>query len=111
MRKVMLSLSSARELALDFIKRAQDQYKHSFDQSSKQIDYKVGEWIFIRFPAEETGHNRKLPHPGHGPYRITTWRDPDVSAVKVYFPMRTNTSSSAEDMPMPTRTDPWLLLV
>jgi len=44
--KVMLSLSSARELALDSIKRAQDQYKHYFDRSSKQIAYKVGEWIF-----------------------------------------------------------------
>jgi len=82
----MLSLSSARELALDSIKRAQDQYKHYFDLSSKQVDYKVGEWIFIRFPADETGRNRKLSHPWHGPYRITTRRDPDVNAVKVYFP-------------------------
>jgi len=83
--KVML-LSSARELALDSIKRAQDQYKHYFDQLTKQTNSKVGEWIFFRFPAEETGGNRKLSHPWHRPYHITTWRDPDVSTVKGYFP-------------------------
>jgi len=79
-------LSSARELAIDSIKKAQVQYKHYFDRSSKQVDYRVGEWIFIRFPAEETGRNRKLSHPWHGPYRILSHKDPDVTAVKVYFP-------------------------
>jgi len=43
--------------------------------------YKMREWIFIRFPAEETGCNRKLSRPWHRPYRITAHQDPDVSVV------------------------------
>ena len=40
----------------------------------------------FRFPAEETGLGRKLSHPWHGPYRIVSRKDPDVTATKVYFP-------------------------
>lgn len=84
--EVMLSLSSARELAIQSVQKAQKRYKKLYDRNTKQIDYRVGDWIFIRFPAEETGKGRKLSHPWHGPYRIVSRRDPDVTAVKVYFP-------------------------
>ena len=40
----------------------------------------------IRFPQNETGSQRKLSRPWHGPYRIIDRRDPDVTAVKVYAP-------------------------
>ena len=46
----------------------------------------MGEWVLIRFPHEETGRLRKLSRPWHGPYWITEENDPDVMAVKVYFP-------------------------
>ena len=46
----------------------------------------MGEWVLIRFPHEETGRLRKLSRPWHGPYKITEENDPDVTAVKVYFP-------------------------
>ena len=35
---------------------------------------------------EETGHQRKLFRPWHGPYRITDRRDPDLRVSKGYFP-------------------------
>lgn len=39
----------------------------------------------VRFPADESGRNRKLSKPWHGPYLITSVKDPDVSVAKVYF--------------------------
>ena len=44
--------------------------------------------MFIRFPAEETGPNRKLSHPWHGSYRVVARKDPDLTATKVYFPQQ-----------------------
>ena len=85
-KEVMLSLSSARELAVQSVQKAQKRYKKFYDRKAEQVDYRVGDWIFIRFPAEESGRGRKLSHPWHGPYRIISKRDPDVTAVKVYFP-------------------------
>ena len=40
----------------------------------------------IKFPQEETGAQRKLSRPWHGPYRITDMDDTGVTAVKVYYP-------------------------
>ena len=34
----------------------------------------------------ETGRNRKLSRPWHGPYRVVTVKDPDISVTKIYFP-------------------------
>ena len=84
--EVMLSLSSARQLAVESITKAQKHYKECYDRKAKQVDYQVGDWVFIKFPAEETGRNRKLSNPWHGPYRVLSRRDPDVTATKVYFP-------------------------
>ena len=56
-----------------------------YDRKTKQVDYQVGDWVFIKFPAEETGPNQKLSTPWHGPYRIVARKDPDVTATKVYF--------------------------
>ena len=53
--KVMLSLSSARELAVEAIKKSQNHFKHQYDCKAVQINYCVGDWIFIRFPAVESG--------------------------------------------------------
>lgn len=39
----------------------------------------------VRFPADETGKQRKLSWPWHGPYRV---RDPDIVVSKVYFPRK-----------------------
>ena len=77
--EVILSLTSACELATESIRKAQKRYKDLYDRKTKQVDYQVGDWVFIKFPAEETGPNRKLSSPRHG-------QDPDVTATKVYFP-------------------------
>ena len=84
--KVILALSSAHQLAVQSVQKAQKHYKKLYDRNAKQVDCRVGDWIFIRFPGEETGQGRKLSHPWHGPYCIVSRRDPDVTAIKVYFP-------------------------
>ena len=38
------------------------------------------------FPKEDSGKNRKLTRPWHGPYRVIEKKDPDVTVCKVYFP-------------------------
>ncbi len=48
--------------------------------------YRLGEWVLVRFPSDETGKQRKLSRPWHGPCRVLSTSGPDVMAQKVYFP-------------------------
>ena len=84
--ELILSLSSARELAVTNIRAAQRRYKEQYDRKSKPAAYKLGDWVLVRFPHEESGKQRKLSRPWHGPYRVTQRNDPDVTLVKVFFP-------------------------
>ena len=81
-----LALSSARDSAASSIRKAQKQYKTQFDRKSSGRKYSDGDWVLVRFPQEESGKNRKLSQPWHGPYRVTKCLDPDVIVAKVYFP-------------------------
>ena len=58
--ELVLSLSSARELAAKSIKTAQHHYKEQYDKKSRPVKLKVGEWVFVRFPQVETGKQHKL---------------------------------------------------
>jgi len=41
----------------------------------------------IHFPQDETGKQHKLSRPWHGPYHVISRDDPDITAVKYFFPM------------------------
>ena len=84
--ELILSLSTARKIAAESIKSAQARYKKTYDKLSREADYQLGDWVLVRFPQEETGRQRKLSRPWHGPYRIIERNDPDVTVVKVYAP-------------------------
>ena len=84
--ELILSLSSARELAATNIREEQKRSKERYDKRSVVKEYKIGDWVLIRFPHEETGKKRKLSKPWHGPYRVLKQSDPDVTAVPVHFP-------------------------
>ena len=84
--ELMLSLGSARQLATEAIRRAQAKYKNHYDRQARDVRFKVGDWVLIYFPHEESGKNRKLSKPWHGPYRIISREDPPVICTKVYFP-------------------------
>ena len=84
--QLVLSLTSARDLATQSIRKAQNQYKSQYDKKGTKRTYQVGDWVLVKFPAEESGKNRKLSQPWHGPYRVLSCPDPDVVVSKVYFP-------------------------
>ena len=68
--ELMLSLSSAREIATQSIQKSQKQYKKHYDAKATSAKFKIGQWVLVRFPQEESGRQRKLSRPWHGPYRI-----------------------------------------
>ena len=82
--ELTLSLSSAREIAASCIRQAQQKYKKDYDKRSTVREYRLGDWVLVKFPADETGKARKLSRPWHGPYRVVDLRAPDVTVVKVY---------------------------
>ena len=84
--ELLLSLRSARELAMQSIRKAQTRYKKQYDRHSTEPQYQIGDWVLVRFPQEETGRLRKLSRPWHGPFRITDINGPDVTVIRVYFP-------------------------
>ena len=84
--ELMLSLSRAREIATQSIQKSQKQYKKHYDAKATSTKFKVGQWVLVRFPQEESGRQRKLSRPWHGPYRIISRDDPNLTVQKVYFP-------------------------
>ena len=40
----------------------------------------------MKIPQEKSGHQKKLSRPSHGPYHVTSKKDPDITVVKVHFP-------------------------
>ena len=77
----MISLASARELAAASIQRSQKRYKANYDRSASNKHYRVGDWVLVRFPQDESGAARKLSRPWHGPYRVVQCSGPDVTVV------------------------------
>ena len=57
--QLVLSLSSARELASKSIAQVQARYKSQYDKKTVASDYRVGDWVLVKFPHEETGKHRK----------------------------------------------------
>ena len=84
--ELVTTLSSARALALKFNQKSQRQYKHQHDKKATTPKFSIGDWVLVYFPQDETGKDRKLSHPWHGPYRIISRDDPDVTVKKIYFP-------------------------
>ena len=52
---------------------------------TRAAEYKVGNWVFVRFPEEETGKIRKMSRPWYGPFRVVARQDPNLRVSKVYF--------------------------
>ena len=84
--ELILSLSEAREGAYHAICKAQKRYKAQHDKRTHDVKMKLGDWVLICFPAEDSGKQHKLSRPWHGPYRIVAKDETNVSAMKVYFP-------------------------
>ena len=81
-------LTSARQCAAKTIQKAQKKYKAQYDRTctvnEKSPQYRIGQWVLIRHPQEESGPNRKLSRPWYGPFRITSVERTGVTAKRVY---------------------------
>ena len=84
--ELVLNLSSARALAAKSISKAQQNQKDQYNRHTNSSKLRVGDWILIHFPQDETGKYRKLSRPWDGLYRIISRNDPDVTAVKIFLP-------------------------
>ena len=83
--QIVLSLSTTRSLAIKANREAQQRYKLQSEKTAKLAKFSVGDWVLIYFPQDETGKSRKLSHPWHGPYRMISRDDSDITATKIYF--------------------------
>ena len=79
--ELVLNLSSARALSAKTISKAQQNQTVQYDQHTSSSKLRVGDWILIYFPQDETGKHRKLSRPWHGPYCIISCNNPDVTAA------------------------------
>ena len=52
---MMLSLTTARSLAVETNREAQQRYKLQYDKAAKTFKFRVGDWILVYFPQDETG--------------------------------------------------------
>ncbi len=62
--------------------------------------------MLVRFPHEEQG---KLRKPWHGPYRVVSRDDPDVTVVKMYFPQEPAIQTLRPELSSGIST--WILMV
>ena len=53
--ELMCTLSTARQAAVESIRRAQKRYKVQYDCKVIVREYRLGDWILIHFPSEESG--------------------------------------------------------
>ena len=68
--ELMVSLSSARNLALKALQKAQLTYKDNYDRNVREFRPRVGDWVLVYFPHEDSGKNREMSRSWHGPYRL-----------------------------------------
>ena len=82
-KQVILSLSTARKLAVESIKKAQHKYKAIYERKTAISSLKIGDWVLVKFPQDEVGKlgNSRL---WHSPYRVISRTDPDITVVRVY---------------------------
>uniref|UniRef100_A0A1X7UW15 Integrase catalytic domain-containing protein n=1 Tax=Amphimedon queenslandica TaxID=400682 RepID=A0A1X7UW15_AMPQE len=83
--ELILSLSSARDLAVRSINTVNNENKKRYDQKVVVKELKVGDWVLVRFAHEESGKQRKLSKPWSGPYRIIQMTKSDI-VVPIDFP-------------------------
>ena len=78
-------LSSARQCAAECIQNAQRKYKTQYGKRTKTSpnQYKIGDWVLIKHPQDETGANRKLSRPWYGPFRITRLESTGIIAEQI----------------------------
>ena len=68
-KELQISFTSAQKLAASTIQKAQKKQKSAHDKytNCKESPFNVEQCVLVHFPQENTGPNRKLSRPWHGP--------------------------------------------
>ena len=82
-KELVLSLQSSREHAVSSLKKVQKWYEKQYDKKASTVSLGCGDWALIHSPQDESGKQRKLSRPWHGPYCITVINELDVTLVMV----------------------------
>ena len=61
-------LTKAWMTAQQQVRAVQAHQKHQYDKKPKEMHYQPGDRVMVLMPHEQTGKNRKLTLPYHGPY-------------------------------------------
>ena len=85
-QELALTLTRARDHVTKSIQVAQKQYKKYYDKVNKcsPVTIKVRDSVLIWFPQEESGKQRKLSRPWHGPYRVVEVTPTGIAAQREY---------------------------
>ncbi len=66
----------ARKLVSDNIQLAQQRQKEHYDKNAKEVNYTVGQRVWLYTPNKKKGLSSKLTHDWHGPFRILAKKSP-----------------------------------
>ena len=68
--EMVLTLSTARALALKVNQKSRQHYKQQHDKKATTSKLNIREWVLVYFPQNDVGKMRKLSQPWYGPYRV-----------------------------------------
>uniref|UniRef100_A0A1X7V7C1 Uncharacterized protein n=1 Tax=Amphimedon queenslandica TaxID=400682 RepID=A0A1X7V7C1_AMPQE len=68
------------------IQGSQQHGKKNYGKKVFNKKLKIREWTLVQLPQKESGKQRKVLKPWHGPYRITHKTETGVTVVHIYFP-------------------------
>ena len=93
--ELVSNLSEAWDLARHQVKKAQKAQKKAYDRRSKDVQFGVGERVFVYMPQDKATKAYKFARPFHGPFRVVeVWETgltvqpvdkPDEKTIRVAF--------------------------
>ena len=81
-RKIVEKIEIAQQLAKENIQRTQQSMKSYYDRKAKDVDFEVGDRVWVFSPKSKKGLSRKLAHNWHGPFRISRKASPVLFFLK-----------------------------
>jgi predicted aspartyl protease len=81
--KLVKTLQQTYQQLIEFKDEFQAEYKKFYDQKQKDIEFVVGDQVFVYFPASKPGESNKLEPKWRGPFTVATKFDKLTYEVKM----------------------------
>ena len=95
----MSNLSEAWDLARHQVKKAQKAQKKAYDRRSRDVQFGVGERVFVYMPQDKATKAYKFARPFHGPFRVVEVWENGLTVQPVDKPDHTGGLQSSSAMP------------